>query len=146
MIILWGELDQCWWREIFQDHWSNSLFDGELFTAFVKNVGPLVKGWHFQGWCFHELCGCLHSVLHYLPTQVALGELGQRELIQSLCKSPFFQGFWLYYFECSPIVSRWLQGFREFSYLKVPSFPEFLVDGLIGCQHDEAWDHEIERG
>lgn len=28
----------------------------------------------------------------------------------------------------------------------MPSFPELLVYGLIGRQHDEAWDHEIESG
>lgn len=28
----------------------------------------------------------------------------------------------------------------------MPSFPELLVYGLIGCHHDEAWDHEIESG
>lgn len=39
-----------------------------------------------------------------------------------------------------------MQGFKELSYLKVPSFPELLVYGLIGCHHDEAWDHEIKSG
>lgn len=28
----------------------------------------------------------------------------------------------------------------------VTSFLELLVNGLIGCQHDEARDYEIENG
>lgn len=37
-------------------------------------------------------------------------------------------------------------GLRKLSYLIVPSFLELLVYGLIGCQHDEARDDEIENG
>lgn len=35
---------------------------------------------------------------------------------------------------------------RKLSYLVVPGFFELLVYGLIGCQHDEAGDHEVEYG
>lgn len=46
----------------------------------------------------------------------------------------------------SPILARQLQGQRKLSYLIVPAFLELLVYGLIGCQHDETRDHEIENG
>lgn len=72
-------------------------------------------------------------------------ELAQKELCQSL-----YERNWLFEdfvsIGCRPILARQLQGLRKLSYLIVTTFLELLVDGLIGCQHDEAWDHEIENG
>lgn len=84
-------------------------------------------------------CGALPSYLSNI------GELAQKELSQSLCKRNWlFKG--LVSVGCSSILARQLQGLRKLSYLKVPSFLELLVYGLIGCEHDEAWDDEIENG
>lgn len=122
-----------------QEHWSNFLFDVELFTALGwGKCGHLVKCCHFQGWCFHELSEWAHPVLHW-------GVRTEGDESKSLWKKlVFFKDF--VSTEGSPVLSWWFQGFRELSYLEVPSFPELLVYGLIGCQHDEAWDHEIESG
>lgn len=73
------------------------------------------------------------------------GELAQKELSQSLYeRNRLFKDF--VSVGCSPILARQLQGPRKLSYLIVPAFLELLVYGLIGRQHDEARDHEIENG
>lgn len=73
------------------------------------------------------------------------GELAQKELSRRLCERNWlFENF--VSIGCSPILARRLQGLRKLSYLIVPTFLELLVYGLIGRQHDEARDHEIENG
>ena len=73
------------------------------------------------------------------------GELAQKELSESLCeRNGLFEDF--VSIGCSPILARQLQGLRKLSYLIVSTFLELLMYGLIGCQHDEARDHEIENG
>lgn len=69
----------------------------------------------------------------------------QKKLSQNLCERNWpFEGF--VFIVCSPALARHLQGLGKLSYLIVPSFLELIVYRLISCEHDEAWDDEIENG
>lgn len=121
-----------WWGSVYSISLGQMWPSGKMLT-FPRVVFP---------WTFWIAPSCVALPFYSSST----GELGQKELSQNLCERNWFFLKDFVPTECSSILSRCLQGFRELSYLKVPSFPELLVYGLIGCQHDEAWDHEIESG
>lgn len=121
-----------WWGTVYSTRSGQMWPSGKMLT-FPRMVFP---------WTFWMASSCVALPSYSSST----GELAQKELSQSLCERNWFFFKDFVSTGCRPILARWLQGLRELSYLKVSSFPELLVYGLIRCHHDEAWDHEIESG